>query len=322
MHTTRSTTRLSRTRCRPTGTGTTASTAWRATAAGGRRSRGLLAGGVAGFLAAALAIGVANLAAAFVRPQASPIIAVGGAFIDRTPPALKNFAVAKFGENDKNMLLLGMYVTIALLAVFIGMIAWRHISVGVLGIGAVRGVRGVRRLHATGEPGHRRDPVDGRRDRRDHRHRGAGSLGEPERHRWTTRAAYYGPRHRAAGAGMGRMMRTDLPETEATAPRAAPRQPAQVPGRGRPDRGGGRRGRVRRPVPAGQAVLGEHLRGQDRAGQGAAAPGRARRSPISRGCRRSTRRTTSSTGWTRPWSSRRCRRRRGSCGSTAWSITR
>jgi hypothetical protein len=103
--------------------------------AAGRRSRGLLAGGVAGLLAAALAIGVANLAAAFVRPQASPIIAVGGAFIDRTPPALKNFAVAKFGENDKNMLLLGMYVTIALLAVFIGMIAWRHISVGVLGIG-------------------------------------------------------------------------------------------------------------------------------------------------------------------------------------------
>jgi hypothetical protein len=103
--------------------------------ASGRRSRGLLAGGVTGFLAAALAIGVANLAAAFVRPQASPIIAVGGAFIDRTPPALKNFAVAKFGENDKNMLLLGMYVTIALLAVFIGMIAWRHISVGVAGIG-------------------------------------------------------------------------------------------------------------------------------------------------------------------------------------------
>ena len=95
----------------------------------------MLAGGVAGFLAAAVALGVANLAAAFVRPQSSPIIAVGGAFIDRTPPALKNFAVAKFGENDKNMLLLGMYVTIALIAIVIGMIAWRHISVGIAGIG-------------------------------------------------------------------------------------------------------------------------------------------------------------------------------------------
>jgi len=104
-------------------------------AAGLRRSRGLLAGGVTGFLAAAVAIGVANLVAAFVRPQASPIIAVGGAFIDRTPPALKNFAVEKFGENDKTMLLLGMYVTIALIAIVIGAIAWRRMAVGVAGIG-------------------------------------------------------------------------------------------------------------------------------------------------------------------------------------------
>lgn len=100
-----------------------------------RRSRGLLAGGLTGFLAAAGAIGVANLVAAFVRPQASPIIAVDGAFIDRTPPALKNFAVEKFGENDKTMLLLGMYVTIALIAIVIGMIAWRQVAVGVAGIG-------------------------------------------------------------------------------------------------------------------------------------------------------------------------------------------
>jgi len=98
-------------------------------------SRGLLAGGVTGFLAAAVALGVANLVAAFVRPQASPIIAVGEAFIDRTPSALKNFAVAKFGENDKNMLLLGMYVTIALIAIAIGALAWRRLWIGVAGIG-------------------------------------------------------------------------------------------------------------------------------------------------------------------------------------------
>jgi len=95
----------------------------------------LVAGAVAGFLAAAVALGVANFTAAFVRPQASPIIAVGGAFIDRTPPALKNFAVEKFGENDKNMLLLGMYVTIALIALVIGMLAGRRLYIGVAGIG-------------------------------------------------------------------------------------------------------------------------------------------------------------------------------------------
>jgi hypothetical protein len=166
---------------------------------GGRRSRGLLAGGVTGFLAAALAIGVANLAAAFVRPQASPIIAVGGAFIDRTPPALKNFAVAKFGENDKNMLLLGMYVTIALLAVSIGMIAWRHISVGVLGIGLF-GAFGA--FVAYTRPESRVSDmipsvVGGL----------VGIIAIAVLARWATRrhlaaaTTYYGPRHRAAGAG-------------------------------------------------------------------------------------------------------------------------
>lgn len=100
-----------------------------------RRSRGLLAGAVAGFLAAGVAIGFGNLTAAFVRPQASPIIAVGEDFINHTPSALKNFAVEKFGENDKTMLLLGMYVTIALLAILIGVLAWRRLVVGVVGIG-------------------------------------------------------------------------------------------------------------------------------------------------------------------------------------------
>jgi hypothetical protein len=116
-------------------TGTGQPRLYRSGNGGSRPSRGLLPGGVAGFLAAAVAIGTANLVAAFVRPQASPIIAVGGAFIDRTPPALKNFAVDHFGENDKNMLLLGMYVTIALLALVIGMLAWRRLAIGVAGIG-------------------------------------------------------------------------------------------------------------------------------------------------------------------------------------------
>jgi hypothetical protein len=97
---------------------------------------GVIAGAVMGFLAAAVAIGVATLAAAFFRPQASPIIAVGEAFIDRTPPALKNFAVQKFGENDKTMLLLGMYVTIALLAMTIGVIARHRVAIGVVGVAA------------------------------------------------------------------------------------------------------------------------------------------------------------------------------------------
>jgi hypothetical protein len=97
---------------------------------------GLVVGSVTGFLAAAVAIGAATLAAAFVRPQASPVIAVGGAFIDHTPSALKNFAVEHFGENDKTMLLLGMYVAIAVLAMVIGCLSRRNAAIGVGGIAA------------------------------------------------------------------------------------------------------------------------------------------------------------------------------------------
>jgi|SRR5579864_1670588 len=97
---------------------------------------GLLVGAVTGFLAAAVAIGAATLAAAFVRPQASPVIAVGGAFIDRTPSAVKNFAVQHFGENDKTVLLLGMYVGIAVLAMVIGCLARRNAAIGVGGVAA------------------------------------------------------------------------------------------------------------------------------------------------------------------------------------------
>lgn len=100
----------------------------------GRRRMGIGIGALAGLLSAAAALGVANLVAAFVRPQASPIIAVGDAFIDHTPPWLKNFAVQYFGTNDKNALLIGMYVTIALLAMVIGMIAARHLSAGVIAL--------------------------------------------------------------------------------------------------------------------------------------------------------------------------------------------
>ncbi len=97
---------------------------------------GLLVGAVTGLLAAAVSIGAAMLAAAFVRPQASPVIAVGGALIDRTPSAVKNFAVEHFGENDKTMLLAGMYVGIAALAMVIGCLARRNAAIGVGGIAA------------------------------------------------------------------------------------------------------------------------------------------------------------------------------------------
>jgi hypothetical protein len=95
---------------------------------------GLVVGAVSGLLAAAAAVGAATFAAAFVRPQASPVIAVGDVFIDRTPAALKDLAVEHFGKNDRTILLLGMYVMIAVAAMAVGSLARRNPAVGVAGI--------------------------------------------------------------------------------------------------------------------------------------------------------------------------------------------
>ena len=98
--------------------------------------RGLAVGAVTGFLAAAVAIGVSTLAAGFVRPQASPMAALGSVFIDRMPAALKNAAVQHFGAHGRTALLLGMYAAIAVLAVGIGVLARRAAAPAVTGLAA------------------------------------------------------------------------------------------------------------------------------------------------------------------------------------------
>jgi uncharacterized membrane protein YhaH (DUF805 family) len=103
----------------------------------GARERGPLVGAMTEFLAAAVAVGVSTLAAAFVRPQASPALTAGTVFIDRLPFSLKNFAVQHFGGNARTVLLLGMYLALALVALEIGMLARRAAAVGVAGIAAL-----------------------------------------------------------------------------------------------------------------------------------------------------------------------------------------
>jgi hypothetical protein len=95
--------------------------------------RGPVVGAMMGFLAAAVAIGVATLAAAFVRPQASPVSAVGAVFFDRLPATLRNHLMAHFGTHGQTVLLLG---AIGLIAIVIGLMARRNPSIGVAGIAA------------------------------------------------------------------------------------------------------------------------------------------------------------------------------------------
>ena len=92
--------------------------------------------GLVGLLSAAVAVGVGELVAAAVRPQAAPVVAVGGAAVDRTPRALKEFAIRQFGERDKTVLIAGIFVVLALFAVAVGLLARRRPLLGVLGIDA------------------------------------------------------------------------------------------------------------------------------------------------------------------------------------------
>ncbi len=91
-------------------------------------------GGLAGLLAGFAALTVAELVAGLVRPAARPVTVVGGAVIDRTPAAVKDFAIRTFGENDKLVLQLGILVLLGLFALFLGVLAVRYRRVGAAGV--------------------------------------------------------------------------------------------------------------------------------------------------------------------------------------------
>ncbi|MFF6833866.1 molybdopterin-dependent oxidoreductase [Streptomyces sp. NPDC012438] len=89
-----------------------------------------------GLVAAYVSLAVADLVASRVRPEASPVVAVGGAFVDRTPAALKDWAIRTFGEDDKAVLQLGILLVLALLAVGTGLLALRRRALGSAAVGA------------------------------------------------------------------------------------------------------------------------------------------------------------------------------------------
>ncbi|MFI0239837.1 sulfite oxidase [Streptomyces sp. NPDC016845] len=106
-------------------------------------------GALSGLLAGYAAIAVAELVAAAVRPQAGPVVAVGGAAIDRTPPAVKGWAIRQFGTDDKLVLQLGILAVLTLLALALGILAARWRRAGAAGV-LVFGVVGA--LAAVGRP--------------------------------------------------------------------------------------------------------------------------------------------------------------------------
>ncbi|MFG2638927.1 molybdopterin-dependent oxidoreductase [Streptomyces sp. NPDC048362] len=113
----------------------------------------LALGALSGVLAGFAALAVAELVAAPVRPQSSPVIAVGGASIDATPAPVKDWAIRHFGTNDKLVLQLGILAVLAVLAVALGVLAVRFRRVGAAGVllfGAIGAAAAISRPDSTG----------------------------------------------------------------------------------------------------------------------------------------------------------------------------
>ncbi|MFI6421971.1 molybdopterin-dependent oxidoreductase [Streptomyces sp. NPDC050842] len=91
---------------------------------------------VGGLVAAYVSLAVADLVAFWVRPEASPVPAVGDTVVDRTPAAVEQWAIRVFGESDKAVLQLGILVLLGLLAAGIGLLALRHRVAGSVAVGA------------------------------------------------------------------------------------------------------------------------------------------------------------------------------------------
>ncbi|MET8829057.1 molybdopterin-dependent oxidoreductase [Streptomyces sp. NPDC004610] len=110
-------------------------------------------GALSGLLAGLASLAVAALVSSAVRPQAGPVVAVGGAAIDRTPAAVKDWAIRNFGTNDKLVLQVGIIAVLALLALGLGIAALRLRRAGVAGVllfGLVGAVAAVTRPDASG----------------------------------------------------------------------------------------------------------------------------------------------------------------------------
>ena len=100
----------------------------------GQRRRATSYGVVTGLLTAAVAMGVGQLISGLTVRQGAPYAVVGEAAINLAPPPVKNFAINAFGSNDKNVLVAGILVVLAVFAAVIGVLALRQLAYGYLGV--------------------------------------------------------------------------------------------------------------------------------------------------------------------------------------------
>ncbi|MGB3830178.1 MAG: molybdopterin-dependent oxidoreductase [Ornithinimicrobium sp.] len=106
-----------------------------------------IAAPLAGVAAGSVTLGLAEILALLMKRAdaasgtPSPLLAVGGGFVDRTPPWLKDFAIATFGTNDKIALFVSMGLTLLIACALLGVIAAKNRQIG-LGLYALVGIVG------------------------------------------------------------------------------------------------------------------------------------------------------------------------------------
>lgn len=105
---------------------------------------------VSGLLAAAVGMAVGHVVAALMEPAASPVLAVGSAVIDATPPAVKDWAVATLGTADKPVLVGAVSLVTLAVAAGIGLLARQRLTLALLGIVGLAAVAGLAAVRAVG----------------------------------------------------------------------------------------------------------------------------------------------------------------------------
>jgi len=94
-----------------------------------------------GVVAGVFTVGVATLLASLMAGVGyssgtpSPLVAVGDAFVDRTPPWLKNLAIETFGTHDKAALFVGMALFLTTVCAVIGIVGARRPTAGMVAFG-------------------------------------------------------------------------------------------------------------------------------------------------------------------------------------------
>ena len=76
-------------------------------------------------LSAALGVGTGHLVGGLVSPASAPVLAVADRVVGLTPPALSELAIATFGTADKIVLLAGVLVVLAAVALLAGGLSGR-----------------------------------------------------------------------------------------------------------------------------------------------------------------------------------------------------